>query len=126
MRGIRRYLCSDHGATASEFALVAVPFVSLVLAIIALSFVLYSNMALQNATENAARCYRVDTTDCSTPAQTTIWANNHYYGLVPARFTPGSDNCGSGSKSVYATANMPFNIGVYSTTITLQGNACYP
>lgn len=46
---------ADQGATAVEFALIAVPFLALLLAIFQLAIVLFTAQVLQTATETAAR-----------------------------------------------------------------------
>lgn len=124
-RVVCNYICDDRGTSAVEFALVSVAFITVVLTIIAASFLFYTNMALQHAAETGARCYAIDAGDCLTSGDAKTWAQNHYYGLVAATFTPGEGGCGGGSKSMGATATMDLDIGIWSQSITLNGNACF-
>ena len=56
---IRRYLSQDEGATAIEFALVAIPFFSLIFAIIELSIIFFINSVLTHATSESGRLIRI-------------------------------------------------------------------
>ncbi len=78
----RRVLRCNKGATAIEFALVTPAFLALVLGGISVCVLLYSNVSLQDAVEQGARCYSLGT--CADP---TTYA----HGLLP----PGrrSDLC---------------------------------
>jgi len=52
---LRRFLRHNEGATAVEFALVALPFLALLFAIIETAMVFYAGQALETAAANAAR-----------------------------------------------------------------------
>ena len=130
MRKIARYFRKEDGASSAEFALVFIPFSSLVLGILGLSMVLYANQTLQSATEAAARYYSVTTannsgTEPSTGAIQT-YAAQAYTGPMTPTFTPSRGGCGPNGFQVYGTGTIPLNAGVYNTTITLQAHACFP
>ena len=55
----KRFSKNDDGATAIEFALVALPFFALIFAIIELAIIFFVNSALNNATSEAGRLIRV-------------------------------------------------------------------
>ena len=54
----RRFFRSQRGATAVEFAIVAAPFMALLLGIVDLALAYTASIALDNATQNAARQIR--------------------------------------------------------------------
>lgn len=54
-RLLHRFRSNERGATAVEFALIAMPFFGLLFAIIQTSLVMFANQALQTVTSNAAR-----------------------------------------------------------------------
>lgn len=55
---LRRFARADRGATAVEFAIIALPFLTLLFGIIELGMVFMVSTTLQNATDNAARQIR--------------------------------------------------------------------
>ena len=55
MRGSVPYLQEEKGASSAEFALVVIPFLVMVFAIIGVSIMFYANHTLQYAAEAAAR-----------------------------------------------------------------------
>jgi hypothetical protein len=123
MRELLRYLRSERGTTAAEFALVVLPFIALVLSIIFGGFLLYTNTALQYATEAASRCWEVQTTVCTSGAVAGQYATSHYYGLVAANFQHPSAACGH---TIQGSATFPLNIGILDLSIPLKAQACYP
>jgi Flp pilus assembly protein TadG len=54
---ISRFVRTDRGATAVEFALIAPPFIATLIAIFEVCIFLYGQMALQNAANQAARYF---------------------------------------------------------------------
>src|SRR5581483_2982355 len=73
MRCLPRYACEDRGASSAEFALVSIPFIALVLAIIGGAMMFYANQSLQYATEAAARYYSVQTANTgAAPSATAV------------------------------------------------------
>ncbi len=57
IRKISRFACTERGATAVEFALIAPPFLATLLAIFEVMIFLFGQMALQNAANQAARYF---------------------------------------------------------------------
>jgi Flp pilus assembly pilin Flp len=123
-----RYLRDENGASAAEFALVLIPFVGLVLAIIGLSMLLYANQTLQYATEKAARYYSVQTANNSgTPPPTAsvqTYAQNAYTGpnITPS-FTAATAACGY---RVTGTATFPLSTGLVNISVPLSASSCFP
>ena len=131
MNKLRHYLRDDRGASAAEFALVTVPFIGLVLAIIGSSMMFYSNQSLQYATETAARYYSVQTTNANgTPPTTTVvqtYAKNAYTGPgISPTFTAARGGCGANGFQVTASASFPLNTGLINISVPLKAHACFP
>lgn len=57
-RSLRRFGCDQSGASALEFALVAVPTILLLLAVLQLGLVFFANFMLEHATAQGARLIR--------------------------------------------------------------------
>lgn len=55
LRAIRRCLKCERGATAAEFALIAVPFLALLMAMVETALVFFAGQVLQQATSETAR-----------------------------------------------------------------------
>ena len=128
MRILRQYACEEGGASAAEFALVSIPFIGLVLAIIGGSMLFYANQSLQYATEKAARYYSVQTANSggTPPSIATVqtYASNSYTGPgITPTFVASTGSCGY---QVTGTATFPLSIGFFSEDFTLQSHACFP
>jgi Flp pilus assembly protein TadG len=130
MRKLRHYLCDSRGASAAEFALVMVPFIGLVLAIIGGSTMFYANQSLQYATQAAARYYSVQTANTGTPPSTgtvQTYAHNAYVGAgISPTFTAARGGCGANGFQVTASASFPLNTGLINISVPLQAHACFP
>jgi len=130
MRKLRHYFHETSGASSAEFALVSIPFIGLVLAIIGGSMMFYANQSLQYATEAAARYYSVQTANTgSAPSATTVqtYATNAYTGPgISPSFTAARGGCGANGFQVTGSATFPLNIGLLSQSIALKSHACFP
>lgn len=124
---LRHYVREAGGASAAEFALVMIPFIGLVLAIIGGSMIFYANESMQYATEAAARYWSVQNANTGTvlsPGTVQSYASNAYTGPgISPTFVAATGSCGY---QVTGTATFPLNIGIYSQNITLQSHACFP
>jgi Flp pilus assembly protein TadG len=121
---LRNFWQNESGAGAAEFTIVLIPFSALVFGIIQLCTMFYANQTMQFATQAAARCFAVDTTNCGTPGAAQLYAAGKYKGPnVAPVFVADSTGCGH---TVRATANFQLNAIVYSATIPLSANACFP
>ena len=131
MRAFVHFLREETAASAAEFALVVFPFVALVLGIIGLSMLLYANQTLQFATEKAARYYSVQTANATNsggtvpaPSDIVAYAQSAYTGPGDSpSFSATSAACGY---QVTGTTTLPFNTGIYNTSVTLNSSACFP
>jgi Flp pilus assembly protein TadG len=119
---------SETGASAAEFAMVVPAFFALTLGLVNLCFMLYFNVNLHFAVDDAARCMSVNpvnvTNSCSSPAltQTHAGANFSYPTLSPS-FTAVTAACGS---KVTGTATYKLNAIVVSKSVPLSATACFP
>lgn len=93
------------GATAVEFALIAPILFALIIGGLSTGLVVYSAAGLHDAVEQAARCYSVNASKCSTPAQAQSYAKSVYYWIEYADIycvDPGM-RTSSGSERDHAT-----------------------
>lgn len=122
---ISAFMREEDGTSAAEFALVLIPFITLIFGIIGVSLMLYANHSLKYAAEEAARCASVKVATCTNPATIQAYAASHYQGpLISPSFTyNASASCGH---QVIGTANFPLNAGLVNLTVPLQGKACFP
>ena len=124
MRAPVHYLREEKGASSAEFALVVIPFLVMVFAIIGVSLMFYANHTLQYAAEAAARCYAVDAGNCSTPGAAQTYATSHYTGpAISPVFVASATGCGH---TVTGTGSLTLDVIVFSQTIPLSASACYP
>lgn len=118
------YWKDENGASSAEFALVIIPFLALVFAIIHLSFVFYANQSLQFAAEAAARCYSVDAVTCSSVGAAQTFAASRYKGpSIGATFIATATGCGH---TVAGTGSYTVDAIVVAIPVNLAATACFP
>jgi Flp pilus assembly protein TadG len=127
MRSLRRiplWACRE-GATAVEFAMLAAPFLMVVLGVLGGGLLMYSASNLRYAAEGAARCYSVATATCSSVATTQTYASGLYSGpSSPApTFTASIQACGH---QVVGNLTYVLSTGVAQWSIPLSATACFP
>jgi len=120
---IVRITTCDGGATAVEFALVLPILAMLLVGITSACLLVFSAASLNYAVEQAARCYSVDTSECSSTTTTQAYAQNHYAGISSPKFTAATPACGH---QVSATVTIAFNVAVASWNVPLSATACFP
>jgi len=114
------------GVTALEFAILLPFFATLVLGMMQVSQVLWTQMALQHAVEMAARCASINAASCGNPAQTQAYAAGQVYGMtLPAgTFVASAAACGN-----QVLASLPYTLDVPLVALpamTLTARSCYP
>ena len=129
MRRLSRLFSDRTGTAAVEFALVLPMFLTLLIGGFFCAFMLFTAGGLHYAVERAARCYKVQTSVCSSAATTQTYAMTQFsgYGVTPT-FT-ATDETTTGSlcgKKVTGTARFEMNIFVRRITVPLSAQACYP
>jgi Flp pilus assembly protein TadG len=111
------------GATAVEFALIAPILFALIIGGLSTGLVVYSAAGLHDAVEQAARCYSVNASKCSTPAQAQSYAKSVYYGLSTPTFTASIQACGH---QVAASVTMQLTAIITDLGVPLTAQACFP
>lgn len=118
-KSARRPLLCDRGTTAVEFALVTPAFLALVLGGLSVCVVLFSNVSLQDAAEQGARCFSIDTETCGSVSAAQTDAQGYCHG-VPT-FTasmPAWDH--------QVVAAVTLQIAAVLATFNVPPSACFP
>jgi len=112
------------GTAAVEFAMVAPVFIMLVVGTLYLCLNLFLTGSLHYAVEQAARCASVKTTVCTDSTTIISYAQNNYFGPGGSpNFTYAAASCG---KSVSASMNYVFDLGIKEFTMPISATACFP
>lgn len=124
-----RFRRSQCGASAVEFALVAVPFFLILFGVIEGGRLLWTQLGLQHAVEMAARCASLATSSNLNPCPGTsvqAYATSQAYGLSPPTnvFTVLSAECGSEVTATYTFAFITSYFGI--SPLTLTARSCAP
>jgi Flp pilus assembly protein TadG len=121
-----RLLRDCGGSTATEFALVAPALCLTVLGIMEFGRMAWTQLALNYAVEEAARCASVTPATCGTSSQIASYAASK----ISARYVPASNFTGTTATcghKVTASFRYPFvATGLFSLRPTLHAKACYP
>jgi Flp pilus assembly protein TadG len=123
MRRARRFLTCSRGSTAVEFALVLPVMVLLAFGGIMINTMMYANIALNFAAQDAARCMAIKTLICpGTSVQT--YGSSKYVGpaLASLTFTGSAPTCG---RQVVATGTYTLRTGLASVSVPMRATACY-
>ena len=126
----RCFISNEDGASSAEFALVVVPFVSIFMAVLGFSVMLWTSAALRYAVEDAARCAAVKATVCSSKATIENYALSRYEGpALSPTFNYFQKNC-TGSSSpghrVIGEVQFTLNTGLINLSLPLTATACFP
>jgi Flp pilus assembly protein TadG len=113
----------NRGATAVEFGMVFPAMVALIVGGLYTGLLVYSAAGLHSAVEQAARCYSVNSAQCSTPAATQTYAGTQYYGINSPSFVATSATCGH---QVTGSVTIAFTAIVTSMSVPLSASACFP
>jgi Flp pilus assembly protein TadG len=114
---------NTRGATAVEFALVALPVLLFILGIMQTGYIVWIDNLLHVSVDTGARCAAVNSTtspcngtDAITPAETVFGWNSGA--------TFGSSNCtADGGTGVTGTSKITI---VFVVNLTLTAKSCYP
>lgn len=121
---VNELIAAKQGSAAMEFALVIPLFITLVLSIIGMTFLVYAMNALHYAAEDAARCFSVDKTVCANSAAAEVYAQSRYKGPgVSPIFVATLSGCGH---TVTGTATFPLNAGLVNVAVPISASACFP
>ena len=120
---MRKFASSAEGTAAVEFAFVMPAFLALVIGSITASILLYSNVSLQNAVEQGARCYSVNASTCGSATATQTYAQGLYHGIGSPTFTASTPACGH---QVAATVTIEIEAVLTNISLPLSPTACFP
>lgn len=125
--GAKSLLRSRTGATALEFALVALPFLLIVFGITELSRVVWTKSAMHYAVEAAVRCAVVDTR-CATQEAVQQYAFEQMLAPnVPASSFTLTSCSNNNGKKVTATVRFVFLVDkIMPAPLTLTAESCRP
>jgi uncharacterized membrane protein len=99
---------------------------TLIIGVMQLGQLFWTQTALQHAVEMAARCATVNATICGTPTQIKAYAATQAYGMTvdPTTFTVTTPACGN---AVAAASTFTFLTSLIPVaSIPLQAQSCYP
>ena len=124
LKPLRRLLRDHAGAAAVEFALVVPAFLMLLIGVMELGRLMWTQNALHYAVEEAARCSAVDTNICSsTSTAQSFAAGRSGLAFATSVFTVTKTSCGWQVSASYPFLFVGF-LSEYS--VTLHAQACYP
>jgi Flp pilus assembly protein TadG len=124
MRAPIEFRSNTTGASAVEFAIIAPIFLAMIFGVMQSGLLLFTISSLRYATESAARCASVNSSQCSDTATISNYAEGAYYaiGSKPI-FTSGTAACG---KLVSGSVTFDLNVIIYQTDVPLTSSACFP
>jgi Flp pilus assembly protein TadG len=127
----RCFISNEGGASSAEFALIIVPFLSIVMAVLGFCMLLWTSAALRYAAEDAARCASVKTAVCPDATTTQNYALSRYEGpAISPTFTYTVASCTSAAvvagHTVTGTATFAMNTGLINLSLPLTVRACFP
>jgi Flp pilus assembly protein TadG len=113
----------ERATTAIEFAFILPALAALVVGGLYTSLVIYSATGLRSAVEQAARCYSVNVTQCSSASTTQTYAQSQYHGIKTPTFTASIQPCGH---QVIGTVTIAVTAVVTDFSVPLSATACFP
>lgn len=121
--GMRALAADKRGATAAEFALVVPVFLFMVFGSIELGRFMWIRNSLQTAVEAAARCSALNAPQCTTSADTRVYAAGFAsVGSVPSSaFAVATEACGRAVTASYVFTSIT---PVVPLSATLTARSC--
>jgi Flp pilus assembly protein TadG len=125
-RSLCRFGRDRAGTSALEFGLLLPVFLLLFLGIIEFGRALWTQSALQNAVEAAARYAAINYPTCASVSQTKSYAAGEVFGqsIPSSTFSLSCNACGT-----QVSASLPFSFivpGLIPYSITLGAQSCHP
>ena len=117
----RRFSWDASGAAAAEFAILGPVMIALLFGIVQGGVMLWTQFGLQQATERAARCGSINSTQCGSVAQIQAYASANSLGrsVPPGTFIVSTQACGT---QVAAT----WTASVLTYSMPLSASSCFP
>jgi hypothetical protein len=116
-------MACENASAAVEFAIVLPVVAMLMVATLFAGTLIFSAASLNDAVEQAARCYALGSSQCSNASTTQAYAQNRYRGTSHPTFTATTLSCGY---QVTGTLTFPFDAADASWALPLSATACYP
>jgi Flp pilus assembly protein TadG len=135
------FLKHNRGAAAVEFALVAVPVMGFIFAIIEFGWVIWAGNLLHISVETASRCGAIGsmTSPCDgagpinggSIGNMITTANTVFQPLTGSTFSDNAScsvDAGTGlqESGLVGTYNISIGLGVFAMELTLTAQSCYP
>lgn len=100
-------------------------FMMCMVGLVYVGLMLFSYASMQDAVEQSARCWAVNSTSCGSSSSTQTYAAGVYHGFsAPApTFTATSTTCGF---QVTGTMSFKVNWVLGKATVPLSATACFP
>lgn len=118
------YAAAEGGASAVEFGLVLPLLFMLMLGVLSFSMLGGAISGMHYAVEEAARCFAVNKTSCSTGSAAEAYAHTVYLGpKMDPVFVATNGGCGF---TVTGTATFALQLAVVQLNVPLSASACYP
>jgi Flp pilus assembly protein TadG len=118
-----RLIACANGSVAVEFAMLLPALAGLIVGGIYVALLVYSAAGLHSAVEQAARCYSVNATQCSSASAAQTYAQGLYYGLNTPTFTASTAACGH---QVTAKVTIAFTAVVTDLSVPVSAASCFP
>lgn len=116
-------LASTSGTSAIEFAFVAPVFLALCIGSLYMCMMLWSVGSMQNAAQQAARCWAVNTALCGSASSAQTFASTRYNGVGSPTFTASKAACGF---QMVGALTYSWNVGLRTLAVPLNTTACFP
>jgi Flp pilus assembly protein TadG len=120
-------ICRDtRGTSVVEFGLTAPVFVMLMMGVLEVGLLMWTQVGLQHGAEFAARCASINATLCGSASAIQSYAAQQAFGLNPPSsvFTVSTPACGNQVSASYPYQFFTSYFGV--PTLTLTARSCFP
>ena len=126
---IRKFLSDCRGGDALDMALIFPFYMLIVLGVMAMAFLLWTENTIQSAVQQAARCAAINPIDCGTQSAVQNAAIGWTYGILTTSDTGKvsvnlSATCSSGKSGKAVAITYAVTFLVISTTVAAE--SCYP
>ena len=122
-------LKNNRGATAVEFALVALPVCTLVFGIMQTAWIIWVDNLLHAAVDTAAQCGAVNSTTSpcgGSGSMNMINTATAVFQPVSSSTAPFTNNSSCGGSGLNGSYNVSIGIGSLAVNITVTAKSCYP
>lgn len=123
-----RFLRDTSGAAALEFSVAFLPFITLILGVMQVSYLLWIDGLLHYAVEEAARCSAVGSTTypcAGSGASNMVTTADSLFGMAVAAIPNGTFGANSSCTGSGLTASYSITF-LLTMPVTLHASSCYP